>query len=95
MSELSEAIALYNLLRPEVRAFAVLMEQQLREREPTRKNVPPRELWRLLLDEAHELSTEVTLQGTPEKIAKEAADVGNFAMMIADVCGALEVSDER
>ncbi len=87
------------ILRSEVNRFAKLMERKLRandhkggwERETTAY------LSRRLGQELKELRGAVArLNGstdpTPEQVAtvgKEAADVANFAMMIADVCGAL------
>ena len=42
-----------------------------------------------LRDEARELH-DAYLKSGDEKIIEEAADVANFCMMIADVCGGLE-----
>lgn len=75
-------------LRPEVAAFAALMEQRLRENDhkPGWKEDDPRELYERLDEEAGELDYALAIR---DGIAKEAADVANFAMMIADVCGVL------
>lgn len=77
-------------VRPEVRAFAVLMEQQLRanDHKPGWKNDTPA----ALMDRMHEETTELIEAlgwGHPNEIAKEAADVANSALMIADVRGCL------
>lgn len=47
-------------------------------------------LLKRLEDEVRELRDAVELRDTSERITGEAADVANFAMMIADVCGGLE-----
>ena len=83
-------------LRPEVRIFAEAMERRLRandhkggwKHETVYAYLLPR-----LLEELGELAmllSDAYLQ-TPksERILQEAADVANFAMMIADVTGAL------
>lgn len=78
--------------RPEVRAFADLMEAQLKanDHKPGWKGDDPNALWSRLSDEALELTEEVGDSARdPILVGKEAADVANFAMMIADVCGAL------
>ena len=89
--------------RPEVQAFAVAMEETLRGNDHKGytgwKNSNKRYLFRRLLEEAEELreasGTWCHICGHPpstksaEEIRREAADVGNFAMMLADRCGAL------
>ena len=85
--------------RPEVRAFADLMEQQLRANDHKGgwKDCKPLELWRRIGEESHELFLEIwrdrsiedPVPADPGRVGREAADVANFAMMIADVCGAL------
>ncbi len=77
-------------LRPEVLAFAHLMEQQLRanDHKPGWKNDRPKPLVDRLREETEELIVAILDHG-PEQIGKEAADVANFALMIADVCGCL------
>lgn len=98
--------------RPEVLAFALLMEQELRanDHKPGWKDDRPLDLaWRVR-EEAQELYNVVwdatrfvtpldaeRLAATPrdglkslrQRIASEAADAGNMAMMVADTCGAL------
>ena len=73
------------------------MEAKLRENDhkPGWKGENPWPLVERLFEEANELTEELqpgsrTDLGTwSAKIGAEAADVANFAMMIADVCGAL------
>lgn len=76
-------------LRPEVLAFARLMEQQLRaiDHKPGWQNDTPKALMQRLDEEVQEL--DEALIHSREQIAKEAADVANFALMIADVSGCL------
>ncbi|MGO1303645.1 MAG: hypothetical protein ACTMKV_02550 [Sphingomonas parapaucimobilis] len=79
-------------LRPEVAAFAALMEQQLRANDHKGgwKNDTSFALWSRLLQEAIELNeARATRNPDSERIGREAADVANFAMMVADVMGAL------
>ncbi len=73
-------------LRPEVRAFAGLMEAKLRENDhkPGWKHDDPYALFRRLCEEVGELRAALK---KPFAVAGETADVANFAMMIADVCG--------
>lgn len=85
-------------LRPEVRAFAEVMEAQLRrnDHKPGWKHDEPDALLKRLREETEELQEvcdEQTSDSGPE-ILREAADVANFAMMIADVCGGLDVKPE-
>ena len=95
-------------LRPEVAAFAQLMEAKLRENDCKGgwKDEQTSYLSRRCGNELEELRAAIQRQrkewmtGFPpvsaEKrealrvdVGREAADVANFAMMIADVCGAL------
>lgn len=83
--------------RPEVEAFADAMEAQLRANDHKRgwKNDQPGDLMARVFDEVAELDSAVAgllvrrTAATPATLLKEAADVANFAMMIADVCGGL------
>lgn len=79
--------------RREVRQFAKAMEECLRanDHKPGWKQDEIRALLDRLREEVGELDVAtIPEQGrTPGEIAKEAADVANFAMMIADVCGGL------
>ncbi|MCY1649110.1 3'-5' exoribonuclease [Caulobacter sp. SL161] len=83
--------------RPEVVAFADLMEQQLRANDHKGgwKGDTSDALYQRLLEEAEELSQALAWRSAlfgdadPDRIGREAADVANFAMMIADASGAL------
>ena len=82
-------------LRPEVAAFAKAMEAKLKENDHkggwNRGEDTPDELMARLLEEAEELENALhpMRKRDPKRILREAADVANFAMMVADVCGAL------
>jgi NTP pyrophosphatase (non-canonical NTP hydrolase) len=79
---------------PHVLAFARRMEAKLEanrhkgNREGWLKD-SPFDLFRRLRDEADELGEALRCRSESEVIANEAADVANFAMMIADVVGGL------
>jgi len=90
-------------LRPEVQAFAELMELKLRKNDdkPGWKNDDPRDLFMRVRDEMVELAdaiAEFPVGGAGKmdaldasmNVGNETADLANFAMMIADVCGALK-----
>lgn len=87
-----------NLLevRPEVAMFALAMEARLRENDhkPGWKHDPAIALLKRLREELAELTAEVVAGSTdgmlPGEVLKEACDVANFSLMIADVCGGLE-----
>lgn len=89
VTETANQLDALRYLRPEVLAFARLMERQLRanDHKPGWKNDTPVALMRRLEEEAQELNG--ALGWSPVEVALEAADVANFAMMIADVCGCL------
>jgi hypothetical protein len=83
-------------LRPEVLAFALLMEQRLREKDAERggnswKNASAKEIVIPTTAKALHLDNVVRdvyhLNLSP---IKHAVDLANYAMMIADVVGALE-----
>lgn len=77
-------------LRPEVLAFETLMEAKLRENDHKKhwRTCDVDYLKECLEDEVDEL--KLALRGKKsEAVAREAADVGNYAMMIADKCGGL------
>lgn len=91
-------------LRPEVLAFAHLMERQLRANDHKAgwKNDLACDLIPRLREESIELEEATNrhakrvqwgddwvMEDTSVWVGNEAADVANFAMMIADVCGAL------
>ena len=87
-------------LRPSVRMFAQEMERRLREHDPNRgcrgwKNEEFPYLIARLLGEVGELAAVLISERTcgsnaeerkPVRVRHEAADVGNFAMMIYDIC---------
>lgn len=104
-------------LRPEVRAFALLMEAKLRANDHKGgwKGDTTAALMQRLAEEVAELGDAAAFGKTPawgydgsnrgerrtleqyvagirSEIGREAADVANFAMMIADVCGALKTA---
>lgn len=81
-------------LRPEVRAFAVAMEERLKANDWKGGwgDDSPDALLKRLGEEVVELRKEIrkpNAKKDPDQIRREVADVANFAMMIADVCGAL------
>ena len=82
-----------NYLRPEVLAFALIMEKELRKHDdrPGWKDDTAHSLIRRIMEETEQLYTSVNFCiDTPEQIASNAADVANMAMMVADVRGGLE-----
>lgn len=85
-------------VRHEVEAFAYLMERQLKanDHKPGWKNDDPLSLLDRLVEEVEELRLAINDTGALrpsafviQAVAKEAADVANFAMMIADFFSAL------
>lgn len=85
-------------IRPQVAAFALLMEAKLRENDHKGhwKDEALGYLLGRLEEERRELDVAVerwrTYRGRAEdriNVGREAADVANFAMMLADSCGAL------
>lgn len=91
-------------LRPVVQRFAEVMEAKLRENDHKGgwEEDSPSDLFARLMEESNELerSFEPVAGCVPvvhdaalaSKVAREAADVANFAMMIADVCGGLRAT---
>jgi NTP pyrophosphatase (non-canonical NTP hydrolase) len=94
-------------IRPEVMAFAKVMEAKLRENDHKGgwKGCDVGRLLGYLREETDELAKELgnttpcgcreagchhTPWRNPQRVAREAADIANFAMMIADVCEGLE-----
>ncbi len=80
--------------RPSVLYFAALMERLLKAHDEDRGdrgwgNDSADALLNRLDDELKELRQAI-VSGTPQEIAREAGDVGNFVMMIADNTGKLE-----
>jgi NTP pyrophosphatase (non-canonical NTP hydrolase) len=87
-------------LRPEVLAFAFLMEQRLSENDdkPGWKGEWPHPLIFRVVDETAELGRamqETAGETTTFAVGAEAADVANFSMMIADIYGALDLDHAR
>lgn len=101
----TEALSPAGRWRPKVVAFANLMEAKLRENDWKGgwEGCADLDLFERLGEESAELLSAlhrhakrlswgdgwVMETDTEERIGREAADVANFAMMIADVCGAL------
>ncbi|HMF78762.1 MAG TPA: hypothetical protein VK604_24105 [Bryobacteraceae bacterium] len=90
-------------IRPEIMAFALLMEKELRLRDYRNswKNDQALDLARHVKDEANDLLAvvgfclrpPVTTPIAPDvrkRVVEEAADVANMAMMVADVTGCLD-----
>lgn len=84
-------------LRPEVAAFANLMEDTLRAHDDTIgsrrgktgwKTMKADDAYDYLQDEWAELA-QAFHQGSPEAIRAEAVDVANYLMMLLDVTGQL------
>lgn len=82
--------------RPVVQAFAQRMESKLRANDHRGGWDSESTEWLLarLYEEVAELALELNRYDDPpatraSRIAHEAADVANFAMMLADVCGGL------
>ena len=86
----STAKEFYMHLRPAVRAMALRMEDELRldDHKPGWDTTPTPVLFKLLEGEVRELAYAIA-QGNPQEVASEAGDVGNIALMIADVVGGL------
>jgi NTP pyrophosphatase (non-canonical NTP hydrolase) len=72
-------------LRAEVQEFAQLMEKELRANDHKSGWRSMKTKWLLarIKDEVAELEAALA-SGDVDKIASECADVGNFAMMLAD-----------
>lgn len=93
-------------LRPEVAAFARIMEAKLREND--HKSGWKHDTAFALLDRVEHEVAELRsalfgvhcrvfsgkCDGCREEVVGEAADVANFAMMVADVVGGLEVASD-
>lgn len=80
-------------IRPEVQMFAELMEQKLRENDAKGgwDRCTRGYLLRRLATETRELRAAVQRRTVdPVEVAREAADVANFCMMLADVMGGLD-----
>lgn len=79
-------------MRIEVKVFAELMEAQLARHDdrPGWKSESPDYLFSRFLQEVQELHDAMLHRfSSRTEVVEKAANVANFAMMIADVCGAL------
>lgn len=78
-------------LRPEVLAFALLMEQRLREKDADRglswKGMTPEQLFPPFMSKAFDV--EKAIFNTHTSPVRSAVDLANYAMMIVDVSGEL------
>lgn len=90
-------------LRPEVVAFAQAMERKLRANDHKGgwEDEDPEWLMDRLKEEVAELDRAITTRdGGPlsgramKRVIREASDVANFAMMLAQVCGGMPVEFE-
>jgi len=84
-----------NECRPEVQRFAVLMEQVLQknDRKGGWKKMDDTDILRRIHQEILELDQEILRSSTKvdrEAAIKEAVDVANFCMFLADIYGGLE-----
>lgn len=79
-------------MRPEVLAFALQMEEKLQKYDSTRgsswKTADKYVLLKVLEEHVEKLRHDVD-HPIPGRLGLSAADVGNIAMMISDVCGGL------
>lgn len=80
--------------RPIVASFALAMEERMRANDHKGgwKEDAAAALFYRLREESMELQFALGEQGIPTSIRREAADVANFAMMIADNFGGLEAA---
>ncbi len=97
VTEPSEGVAVarhWGSIRREVRVFALAMEERLRANEHKGGWQVEAPTWLLgrCREEVDEL--ESATYADADNILQEAADVGNFAMMVADVAGALTSAEE-
>ena len=77
-----------NDLRPALLSFAHLMESQLQRNDYKGgwRVESLQFLFARLTEESYELQASIANKDSADTIRREAADVANFAMMIADVC---------
>ena len=78
-------------LRPSVRRFAELMERELRANDHKGgwSDDAPNALLARLIEETGEMARAMVIGGD---VAKEAADVANFAMMLSENCSSQEAA---
>jgi hypothetical protein len=99
--------------RPQVRAFALLMERELRANDhkggwracarewlAKRARQETKELKRavreaVVIEDATRGLSDGPMIAARNRIAEEAADVANFAMMVADKFGCLDPGEEK
>lgn len=85
-------------LRPDVLAFALLMEQRLREKDTDKgQSWKDADIGNLqVCVTAKNMSLDTALMyGTNGEAARHAVDIANYAMMITDVAGALEQKSDE
>lgn len=79
-------------MREAVKVFAERMEQELKKNDfrGSWKNQNPEMTLAKLWDEVYDLDDQVEAfldgKGDPQQILKEAVDVANYAMFVADIC---------
>lgn len=113
LSPVIEALEELAFLRPEVLAFAVAMEKELRSKDGiyggnSWKKDQPEELLAKLIDHAEHLGDQaedarasrfssdpfdITHGMATDSCFEQALHVGNYSMMIADVCGGLKLKE--
>lgn len=99
IQDLQSKLRVFSEMRPEVLNFAMAMEHKLRKNDRKGKQgwktYNSEELLERLRQETTELETALRFSlTTPSDILSEAADVANFAMMIADVSGSFKMEGE-
>lgn len=79
--------------RPEVQAFAALMEETLRrhDRKGGWRHLCRSALYTRLQGEVGELQTELIDGRSEDQICRETIDIANYALMLCDIVGGLEV----
>lgn len=95
MREMQQSHVEWTSLRPEVQAFARLVETQLRANDHKGgwSGCSPEWLVAKLSEELGEVARYVVRRadrGHAAEVAKECADIAAVAMMLADVCGGLK-----
>jgi hypothetical protein len=92
--------------RPSVMTFARMMEVQLRKHDATKggqnggngrtgwRQDPIEELWGHAREELYELDEAIMTDGEGIRVAEEAADLGNMAMMVMDRALQLPMADD-
>lgn len=88
----------YRYLRPELRQFARLMENELRKNDDLKGGWRREPIHRLIdraYEELDELKHVTWREYGPQELGSEAADVANFMMMVADNGAALKEADDE